>query len=177
VRAARPTGVYDDYAGIGFFANPALSPAEKGIEIKSPVGEATVMGNSGGVLTLSQPLALQMGDRLYVGDALAGLPADGVVSLALAGSAGYSFARTLVDPLGQRGTPHYRAIDMVSDNRIAPGAYATTKHGFAIPLGCSLATISAAVIYRPIPVGLARPRGWDARDYVVSMTTHSAALP
>src|SRR4029078_7682682 len=130
----------------------------------SPVGEAKVVGNSGGALTLSQPLALQMGERLYVGDALAGLPADGVVACAAPGSAGYSFARTLVDPLGQRGTPHYRAIDMVSDNRIAPGAQPTTKHGFGIPPGCGSATISAAVIYRPIPVGLARPRGWDARD-------------
>ncbi len=177
VRATRPTGIYDDYSGIGFFADPALSPSQKGLEIKSPVGEALVVAVNGAVLTLSQPLPLKAGDRLYLGEPVTVPPADGVPSPAVAGSAGYSFARTLTDPLGMRGVPHYRATDIVSDNRIGPGAQATTTHGFAIPSGCAMATITAALIYRPIPVALARPRGWDARDYVVSTTTKSAALP
>jgi hypothetical protein len=66
---------------------------------------------------------------------------------------------------------------MVSDNRLAPQAQATTTHAFTVPPGCASATISAAVIYRPIPVGLARQRGWDARDYVIAMTSQVVALP
>src|SRR6185369_13492091 len=119
------------------------------------------------------------GDVVWVGDALAWPPADGAASAALAGRAGWSFARTLVDASGARGVPHFRAVDMASDNRIAPGATATTTHAFTIPAGCTGATakVGAAVIYRPIPVAEARARGWDARDWVVATAGTSAALP
>jgi hypothetical protein len=177
VRAVRPTGMFDDYAGIGFFADPALTPAEKGIEIRTPIGEANVLSSAGGVIALDAPLALQPGDVLFVGEAQAWPPADGAASRALAGVAGYSFARTLVDAGGKRQTPHYRAVDMVSDNRIAPLATATTTHSFAVPLGCSSATVSAAVLYRPLPLGLSRERGWDAHDYVVATEATTIALP
>ena len=66
---------------------------------------------------------------------------------------------------------------MVSDNRIAPQAQATTTHAFTVPPGCASATISAAVIYRPIPVGLARQRGWNARDYAITTTSQTIVLP
>jgi hypothetical protein len=102
---------------------------------------------------------------------------DGAASPALAGAVGYSFARTLIDPLGQRGVPHYRAVDMVSDNRLAPQAQATTTHAFAVPPGCASATIEAVVVYRPIPLGLGRQRGWDAKDYVIAATSQTVALP
>jgi hypothetical protein len=180
VRAVRMTGAYDDYPGIGFFANPALSPAEKGIAVLSPVGEATVTAVAPGALTLSRALPFQPGDRLYLGDALPAPPSnmgDGALSAALAGSAGKSFARTLVDPVGRRGAPHFRAVDMVSDNRLAPGVSVTSAHGFSLPSGCKQAVVSATVIYRPLPFGLARERGWEARDYVVSTTTQSVTLP
>lgn len=177
VRVVRPTGMFDDYAGIGFFADPSLTPIEKGLEIRTPVGEAVVVSASGSVLTLAATLPLQAGDVVFLGEPEAWPPVDGAVAGALAGSVGYSFARTLVDPLGQRGVPHYRAIDMVSDNRIAPQAQATTTHAFAIPAGCASATIAAVVVYRPIPVGLARQRGWDARDYVIATASQTVALP
>jgi hypothetical protein len=177
IRVVRPTGTFDDYAGVGFFANPALTPPQKGLEIRTPVGEAQVISTSGGVLTLGAALALQAGDQVFLGEPEAWPPVDGMVAPALAGSVGYSFARTLVDPLGQRGVPHYRAIDMVSDNRIAPQAVATTTHAFAIPPGCPSATLTAVVVYRPIPLGLGRQRGWDARDYVIATTTQTVVLP
>ncbi|MFT3775650.1 MAG: hypothetical protein QM820_60660 [Minicystis sp.] len=177
VRAVRPSGVYDDYQGIGFFADPTLTAPEKGIEIHTPVGEATITGVVGSTITLSKPLAAQAGDILYVGEAPAWPPADDTDALALAGRAGWSFARTLVDPAGKRGVPHFRAVDMVSDNRLAPGALATTTHAFTIPAGCATANIGAAVIYRPVPVALARERGWQAHDYVVATATATAALP
>ncbi len=177
VRVVRPTGLFDDYIGVGFFANPGLTPAQKGLEIRAPQGEAQVVSVAGGVLTLATALALQAGDVVYLGEAEVWPPVDGAVASALAGSPGYSFARTLVDPLGQRGVPHYRAIDMVSDNRISPQSKAVTRHAFAIPAGCASATVTAVVVYRPIPVGLGRQRGWDARDYVVATTSQTVALP
>ncbi|MEP7125652.1 MAG: hypothetical protein ABJE95_32280 [Byssovorax sp.] len=177
IRVVRSTGMFDDYVGIGFFADPALTPAQKGLPIRSPVGEAAVVSVSGGVVTLASPLALQAGDTVFLGEPEAWPPVDGMVAPALAGAVGESFARTLVDPLGQRGIPHYRAIDMVSDNRIAPQSKATTTHAFAIPMGCASATVTAVVVYRPIPVALARQRGWDARDYVIATTSQTFALP
>ena len=43
VRFVHPTGEWDDYAGVGFFADKALSPMEKGLEIRAPLGEAKVV--------------------------------------------------------------------------------------------------------------------------------------
>jgi hypothetical protein len=66
---------------------------------------------------------------------------------------------------------------MVSDNRIGPQSKALTKHGFTIPAGCASATVIAVVVYRPIPLNLARQRGWDARDHVIATTSQTIALP
>ena len=177
IRVVRSTGMFDDYVGIGFFADPALTPAQKGLPIRAPVGEATVVSVSGGAITLGAALAVQPGDTVFLGEPEAWPPVDGMAAPALAGAVGTSFARTLVDPLGQRGIPHYRAIDMVSDNRIGPQAKATTTHAFAIPAGCASATIAAVVVYRPLPVALSRQRGWDARDYVIATTSQTVVLP
>jgi hypothetical protein len=177
LRVVRPTGVYDDYDGIGFFANPGLTAMEKGLEIRTPVAEAAVVSAGGGTLTLDAAISAQPGDLVYLGDALAAAPADGDPSRALAGAAGYTFARVLVDPAGNRGVPHYRAVDIASDNRIAPLAEATTTHAFTIPMGCAAATVTATLLYRAIPVGLGRERGWDAVDYVMASATESVALP
>jgi hypothetical protein len=177
VRVVRPTGTFDDYAGIGFFSNPSLTAAEKGLEIRSPVGEATVTSAGAGSVSLDASIAAKAGDIVYLGDALAGQIMDGDVSRALAGRPGYTFARVLVDTKGVRGAPHYRAVDMVSDNRIAPNAAATTTHLFAIPAGCAMGTVSATLLYRKLPVVLARERGWMATDAVVGSATMNVALP
>lgn len=171
VRVVRATGAYDDYAGIGFFASAALTPAEKGLPIYAPVGEVAVITNASGVLTLASALPLQAGDIVFLGDALPPTLVDGDVTRALAGAAGYTFARTLLDAAGARFVPHYRAVDMVSDNRIAPGATATTTHTFALPNGCASAKITATLLYRQTPSDLSRERGWDAKDYVVGETS------
>lgn len=176
VRFVRPSGAFADYPGVGFFADPALTPAEKGLSIDSPVGEATVVSVSATSLTLSVPVAAQPGDRAYLGDALGKDPVDGAASLALAGSPGVAFARVLVDANGARLVPHYRAVDMVRDNRLVPGSPTVTTHVFAIPPGCPSATVTASLVYRPVPVGQARQRGWDARDWVVASTTKTIAL-
>ncbi|NUQ78715.1 MAG: carboxypeptidase regulatory-like domain-containing protein [Polyangiaceae bacterium] len=177
VRAVRPTGVFDDYAGIGFFADPGLSPEQKGIEIREPVGEAKVLAAGAGTISLSAALPLQAGDIVFLGDEEAGPPADGDIAKALAGTPGYAFARVMTGPGGERGVPHYKALDIASDNRIAPQAEATSEHRFAIPPGCGTATIAATVLYRPVPLHLARERGWEARDYVIATAKETIALP
>jgi hypothetical protein len=177
VRAVRATGMYVDYPGVGFFGNPALSPMEKGLLVHAPVGEATIVSIVNGVLTLDQALPLQLGDQLYLGEAAAFPPADGSPLAAYAGSAGLSFARTLVDTLGHRGVPHYRAVDMLSDNRIGPGVAMVTAHDFALPPGCATAKVSAVLLYRKLPLALARERGWAAKDQVVAQASVDVALP
>ena len=176
VRAVRPSGIYDDYAGIGLFADPGLSAAEKGLEIRTPLGERAILAVEGADITLDGPLAVGAADRIYLGDPLPATVTDGAESLALAGGAGYTFARTLIDPLGARNVPHYRAVDIASDNRIAPQAEAMTTHTFVIPAGCSIGTLTATALYRPLPVSLARPRGWNAKDYVIANTTKTVSL-
>ena len=177
VRAVRPTGVFDDYVGIGFFADPSLQPEQKGIEVRAPVGEAKVLAVGGGTIKLSAALPLQAGDIVFVGDEEAVALADGEIAKALAGAPGVVFARVMVGPGGERGVPHYKAVDIASDNRIAPQAEATSEHRFAIPPGCGAAKIKATVLYRPVPVRLARERGWEARDYVIATAEETVALP
>ncbi|WP_437653601.1 hypothetical protein [Sorangium sp. So ce1182] len=167
VRAVRPTGVYDDYSGVGRFADPSLDAADKGLEIRAPVGEARVVSAAGGALTLSGEIPAQDGDIVYLGAPLPGAHEDGQPAAAFAGAAGYTFAKVLVDPAGARHAPQHRAVDIASDNRIAPGSFAVTSHGFAIPAGCDLANVTATLLYRPVPLALARERGVDARDYLV----------
>jgi hypothetical protein len=83
----------------------------------------------------------------------------------------------LVDAAGARGVPHHRAVDIASDNRIADSVTATTSHVFAIPTGCSTATITATLLYRQAPVTLAKQRGWKVQDYVVGRAVQAVSLP
>jgi hypothetical protein len=177
LRVARDTGAWDDYPGIGFFANPSLTPAEKGVPIRAPVGEARVVSSADGQISADAPIAVLPGDRVFLGDPFSTSPEDGAPSLALAGRAGHVFSRVLVDPAGERSVPHHRAIDMASDNRLPPFTKVTTSHAFALPAGCSAAAVTATVLYRPIPLALARERGWEARDWVVARTKELAGPP
>jgi hypothetical protein len=176
VRAVRPTGAFDDYAGIGFFADAGLTPEDKGLQIFAPVGEATVVGAAGGDVALDAAIAVQSGDVVYLGDALPASLEDGAASLALAGAAGYTFAKTLVDPTGARHVPHYRAVDIASDNRIAPQGSAKAEHTFAIPAGCASGKVTATLVYRPVPADMARLRGWPAKDWVVGKASENVTV-
>ncbi|AUX48224.1 hypothetical protein SOCE26_097550 [Sorangium cellulosum] len=176
VRAVRPTGVHDDYAGVGRFADPLLDAADKGLEIHAPVGEALVVAADGGAITLSRAIPAQDGDVIYLGTPVGAPPADDQPAAALAGAAGYTFAKVLVDPSGARHVPQHRAVDIASDNRIAPGGSAVTSHGFVVPEGCGEARVTATVLYRPVPLALARERGLAARDYLMARTTLTVPL-
>jgi hypothetical protein len=171
VRFVRPTGAFDDYDGVGLFEGATLTSSEKGMEIADPIGAATIVSVVGTVVTLDASVPAAAGDLAYLGDADPASFTDGDPARALAGSPGWAFSKVLVDPDGDRGVPHFRAVDIVSDNRIRPLASATTQHRFAIPPGCTAADVRATVLYRPLPVTLAGERAWDARDFVVATKT------
>lgn len=177
VRFVRPTGVYDDYPAVGFFADPTLTPYDKGLELAAPVGSALVDGVGPGVVSLEQMPNLAAGDRVFLGEPAPPSFVDGDPSRALAGAPGRTFAKVLSDASGARLVPHHRAVDIRSDNRIPPGAVAWSDHGFALPAGCASATVHATLLYRPAPLGLSRERGWDGRDFVVAEASEVVALP
>jgi hypothetical protein len=168
VRVVRPTGVYDDYNGVGAFGGTQMSPEAKGLEIDRPVGEALIESINGSQIILDKAFFMEDGDIFYLGDSLLSALVDGQEALHLAGRAGYTFSKVLVDSDGNRQVPHYKAIDMASDNRISPGTNSLTTHRFEIPSGCSSGEVRASVLYRPIPLNLARLRGWDSKDYLIA---------
>ena len=177
IRVVRESGQWVDYPGIGFFANPLLGPADKGIALRGPVGEARIVSVVGDVLTGDTTISVQDGDIVMVGDAFDGEFVDGGASLALEGAAGQSFARVVVDAAGTRLVPHYKGVDIVSDNRLPPLEPVTMTHQFELPVGCSNASVSATVLYRPVPLHLGRLRGWETRDWVAVTQTETVTIP
>ena len=174
VRVVRPSGVFDDYNGVGVFAGEKLSAADKGMEIDTPVGAAIVVSIDGQDLELDRALPMQEGDWVYLGDTWSSDEAeDGQGALHLAGHPGYSFSRVMLDSGGNRHVPHYKAVDMASDNRIPPGSNALTTHTFSVPDACPEGDVRATVLYRPIPLHLATERGWEADDYIIATATES----
>jgi len=171
IRVVRPSGEFSDYAGIGVFGDPEMGPEDKGMEISAPVGQATVIEVEGDTIHLSAALSVSEGDHLFLGDAWTESAADGDPARHLAGLPGTTFSKVLLDSEGQRHVPHYRAIDIASDNRIAPGTNALTEHRFSVPSSCSTGEVRATVIYRPIPLGLARARGWEANDAIIAVAS------
>lgn len=175
LRVTRPSGEHLDYPGVGRFADPALTPEDKGIPVLVPVADVEVTGVSGDVLVTDPPLALAPGDVVWLGEA----PdlREGAAMRALAGLPGQDFARITVDPAGRRHVPHHRAVDLASDHRIPSGGEVGSSHRFAVPDGCAEAAVTATVLYRRAPLALARERGWDAVEHLVTSATRVVALP
>ena len=74
-----------------------------------------------------------------------------------------------ISNFGQTGPYRdYKATDIASDNRIAPGNNVLSEHRFSLPPGCDSGTIKATLLYRPIPLNLARQRGWESKDHVIA---------
>jgi hypothetical protein len=167
VRAVRPTGDWMEYQGPGPFRDPAWTAADKGLPETEPLGEVDVASLASGEVELSAELALTGGDVLFLAEA-AGLPTEGGPSLALAGAPGMDFGKVLADADGNHQVPHYRAVDIVRDNRLLPYESATSEHRFELPDGCADLAASARVIYRRYPLRLARERGWELLDHVIT---------
>jgi hypothetical protein len=69
---------------------------------------------------------------------------------------------------GNTMVPHYKASDVVRDNRVLPYGAATSEHRFTAPATCTLLEAEARLIYRPYPPALARERGWPSLDYLIA---------
>ena len=176
VRVVRSSGMYVDYPGVGYFGTAGLTPQQKGMPQDVPVGEADVVAVNPGTLLLSGSIPVAAGDVVTLGDPWPLTPADGDPSRALAGASGFAFARVMVDPNGARFIPHYRAVNVASDNRLPPGVDVHTSHTFAIPVGCTSAHVTATVLYRPAPVGLERQRSWGGQDFIVLTSATDVTL-
>ena len=161
VRIARPTGVWDDYAGPGTaaFSSGGLTPADKGMAKTDLVAERAVVSVAGDVLTLAAPApALQAGDIVYA----VGSEAH------RAGASGWIYSKALTDASGRRGVAHYRAVHVASDNRIAPGQSGSSAHLFPLPTSGQSITVTATLIRRRYAAPVADLHGWDVGDELVA---------
>ncbi len=176
LKILRDTQNYDDYNGIGYFTNQNLSIEEKGLKRYQLIGETEITNDTptenGHTLGFAQTLNLQDGDLVYLVSSPSAFT-DGMESVPLTGQIGQSFAKVLIDPNGTLQTPHYRAVDIIRDNRIAPGTNVILEHQFQVPEGCSSGDVEAKLIYRPLPMNIANQYHWEAQDFIIAETEQS----
>ena len=84
----------------------------------------------------------------------------------IAGKPGTGFARVMMGPQGERYVPHYKAIDVASDNRLAPGQAVTTTHLF--DQDCEEPRFSAKLWYRDSPANWLKSYGWTYDETLMS---------
>lgn len=163
VRVVRRTGAWRDYEGFGPFGDGRFEAEDKGLPVEEAVGQARVVAMDGDVATFDT--ALPDGDIAYLGEGDA-LPEDGDPVSAVAGAAGFAWERVLVDARGARGAPSFTAVDVASDDRLLPQQSWTSEHRYQP--GCADPEVRAGLYYRPLPLGLARERGWEAADTLMT---------
>ena len=171
LRQVRFQDEYLGHSGLGRFKD--LPPAERGMPIHSQIAELEIGSISGTSVVLSSVLSAQDGDVFYLVDSLSSINSmlDGEAIIPLAGQPGTTFARVLVDDAGQLNVPHYKAVDMASDNRIAPGSNQQSTFSFTVPQGCSSGQLSARLFYRALPFLESESRGWEAADHWMADAT------
>ena len=149
IRVVMQTGIFIDYDGYGPFGDGSFDAAAKGMPTELFVASRTVTGVTDGVVELDVPLP--EGDVAYL-----------VRKDAMAGAPGFGFARVLVGSDGQRMVPHYRAVDVASDNRLLPQSDFETTHEFAVD--CEAPVVTATLLHRAYPYDLAHKRGIVTKD-------------
>jgi hypothetical protein len=169
LRVVRPLGTWDDYPGVPPFDASGFAPSERGREQQEPVARVAVTVN-GDVLDAATAIEVQAGDVVYLARRVRS-PSEGDASLALAGLPGRDFARVLVDAEGTQQAPHYRANDVLRDDRILPGTTREVVTSFVLPEGCISPEATAVLVYRAYPLALARERGWDPREAIAATGT------
>jgi hypothetical protein len=144
-----------DYEGFGPFGDGTFDPTQKGLPRLRVVGQSTIVDVVGDVVTFDLPLPI--GDIAYRGrpDVFA---ADPLEAAAVAGAAGFAFARVLADADGAQMVPHHRAVDIMSDNRIPPQQEWSSTHEFAV--NCADPIVDVILVHRAYPIELAAERGW-----------------
>jgi hypothetical protein len=65
--------------------------------------------------------------------------------------------------------PHFRAVDVASDNRLLPLGQWVTTHSFASP--CSDPQVEAVLVHRPYPLSATRQYGWAFTEKVAATRT------
>ncbi len=161
-RFVRPTGAWDDYDGPGTGSFAGLSAVEKGLPVHQVLGERSIQSLAGDTaIVVEPPPALEAGDIVYLAghDDAAGAP-------------GWLYAKVYVDSDGNRGVPHYRAVGMASDNRIAPEATGTSTVWFPAPESGDL-TVVARLVYRRYAAAVAVVYGWDVKDSELTRSTRT----
>ena len=91
---------------------------------------------------------------------------------ALAGSAGFGFARVTLGSSGERYVPHYKAIDIASDNRLAPNQSWRSVHQF--DANCENPTFDAILTYRDSPINWERQYGWSVSEHPMARSKWSS---
>ena len=152
VRLARAMG-WVDYEGYGPFGDGRFDAEAKGVPDYEFVGSAQIVAvTADGVVTVDHPEWLAQADVAWWVRA-----AD--TTAALAGRPGFGFARVLADAGGRRMVPHALATDVVSDNRLLPGASWTSEHRFRTV--CADPVAAATLSYRAWPWAEAQRYGWE----------------
>ena len=152
-RFVRPTATWDDYDGPGTGSFDGLAPEDKGLPIHHVIAERAITAIAADTIDLAEPVEdLQPGDLVYLCDLTD-----------LAGAPGWLYGKTFLDAAGTRGVPHYRAIDLAVDNRIAAGDASTTTHHFPVPEAGDL-TVTATLMYRRLRASVAAQYGWELED-------------
>jgi hypothetical protein len=149
IQVVRRTGAWHDYAGFGPFGDGRFDAEAKGLPVEHVVGSAVL--NADG----------RPDEPLPEGDFAYRLRGDGP----RAGRAGVAFARVLAGTTGDLMVPHHAAVDVVSDNRLAPQQSWVSTHRFEG--ACETPTITARLWHRPYPLGLGQSRGWPKHDQLM----------
>ena len=158
------------YSGWGPFSDSSTdgSFTDKGLRDERVVGSAVVTWVGEGGMGLDQ--ALPPGDRAYLvrGAELPSTAQESAEQSAgmWAGAPGMSFQRVMADVEGDWMVPHHAAVDVVADNRIAPGESASSTHLFG---ACAEPPqIQAALLHRGTTWALAGQKNWTLNDSLMA---------
>ncbi len=164
VRVVAWSGEWYDYEGFGPFGDGTFGPQQKGMPVESVVGESVIVAMDGDEAIFDTPLPA--GEVAYRGETIASLAGLGGPAVAVAGAAGFGFSRVLSAADGSRGVPHFRAVDVVSDNRLLPQRSWVSEHRFRST--CEEPEVRAVLLYRAYPLALASERRWTLDNRVMA---------
>ena len=81
------------------------------------------------------------------------------------GALGFAFAKVLAGADGALMVPHFRATDVVADNRLLPQQSWSDSYRFST--SCADPLVRAVLVYRPYAVVLARQKRWTNAQSVM----------
>lgn len=162
VRVLGRSGWRED-PGFGPFGDGTFTGAARGLPRWEVLGLRTVTRIDAGRVTLDGPLP--EGDLALLGPPWT-LPDGASRATAAAGAPGHAFARVLTDAEGGLAVPHHRAVDVVSDNRLAPHTSVETTHRFAA--SCDAPDVTARLTWRAHPASLASEKRWENPEIVMT---------